>query len=218
MKKVNLAIIASIVIVVLTIGILGFMFVQKLKTIPLERTPQVSAPVKESTPKAVVNANLYKNTTFGFDLELPLGWVSVVQNESADYFDVYFYDQKYQSSLQDSENALLTLMDEKVPYIHLNINGSDFIKAPDFDIKSEVTAPAGGPNGSFDVKLLSWNEKITPRGQKFYTYTTEIQTDGGIQTIGAIWVVNGRLYELTADNTTGLSMLENMAMSFSLTK
>ncbi len=218
MSKINFITITIVVVVILTIGILSWMFVAKLKALPPINPSPVTSQVTQSAPETKVVTNPYKNATFGFDLELPLGWVSVVQNESADYFDVYFYDQKYQSSLQDSENALLTLMDKKVPYIHLNINGSDFIKAPDFDIKSEVTAPAGGPNGSFDVKLLSWNEKITPRGQKFYTYTTEIQTDGGIQTIGAIWVVNGRLYELTADNTTGLSMLENMAMSFSLTK
>ncbi len=216
MKKVNLAIIASIVIVVLTLGILSFLFVQKLKTIPLERPPQVTTPVKEPLPEAKVN--LYKNTAIGFDLELPLQWVPVIQNDSADYFDIYFYNQKYQTDMKGSDNPLLTLMEKKVPYIHLNINGSDFVKTPDFNIKDQVTSPAGGPKGSFDVKLLSWNEKITPRGQKFYTYTTEIQADGGIKTMGAIWVVNGRLYTLTSDDTTELSALENMAMSFSLTK
>lgn len=211
MKKTQKGSVAAILIIVVILAITAgvFWWTQTVTT--------QSTQVTQSQPvQTQASVNSYKNASLGFELQLPDKWTSVVQNEDKTLSNILFYDEKYENDVKNSANALLAIIDKNIPSIALDVNSGDFVKK-DFDIKQMVTLGAGGPGGKvYNEKLLSWDEKSTANGQKFYVYSKEIQAESVVKRAGIVWVADGKLFELKTDDLIQNSMMENMAMSFNL--
>ncbi len=198
-----------------TIGVIGNTYSQKI-TSPVSDEEAVKPVIQTKAVAIKTNINQYQNAKIGFAVALPETWMGMVQNEyDGSIANILFYDKKYDSDIKGENNPLLALIIKKDPYISLSVNNSGFIKKADFDIKSWVSSQIGGPQGGqLDTKLLSWEERVTTAGQKFYVYTNVIQSDGEAKRYGAIWISNGKLFELQADNESERGAIEEIAKSF----
>ncbi len=175
--------------------------------------------VDSTAPTPVNNSEtrLYRNDVAEFAVSIPKTWRYAVQNAQSDWQDIFLYDEKYETDVRSDSNVLLALINKKIPYISLNVNGSDFVKQENFNIKDKVVTPAGGPNGTFERKLLSWTEEATDTKQKLFVYTVEIQQGAGSKEYGVVWVANGKLFTLKSENPENQAKMESIAKSFTLT-
>ncbi len=213
-QKRNILVVLISLIVIMVVGIVSRpLFIKKAQA-PVVQPVVVQPVAPEPEPETPVVQNLYDNMEEAFEIKLPDNWKTVSQSSETNLSKILFYAGENADAVSSSTDPLLTLISNKIPYVSLTLNKGDFV-AENFDIKSYVISGAGGPNrGSYADKLLSWDEKVTNNNQKFYEYTKEIQGQSVTQKVGVVWISGGKLFELSSDNPSQKTIIENMALSF----
>ena len=205
--------ITLVIFILITVAVIAgrSLFVKKAQ-IPVAQ-PVAIQPV-EPALEVPVNPNVYDSIEDAFELKLPDNWKMVSQSNDAKLSKILFYAGENADVVSGSDNPLLVLIDNKIPYISLTVNRGDFIEEK-FDFKNYIITGSGGvEGGAYADKLLSWEEKVANHEQKFYKYTKEIEGQSATRKIGAIWIFDGKLFELSSNDLSQEAVIENMALSF----
>jgi len=163
----------------------------------------------------------YRNEEVGFKMKYPKNLIFIFQNkfDSRGNANILFYNNKFSDVAKDS-NPLLNIIKKGVGYLTLDVNGNDFIKDPNFDIKSYLTPGLHEPDGKVFVteKIVSWMDVESADGETtIHFYIKEAEDIQKRQVKGAVWFSNGKLFVLEvkgdAQDQVG-KLYKEMAITF----
>lgn len=172
-------------IIAISFVLFGVIFLTGCGKQPIKQDqPTASVPVvQKQTQKQAVDKQVtiqpinkttslqtYSNAKFGFEINMPIDWDYVVQNNTSDVFNEFLFPKKGNENIVNATNPALEI--GKVPeYLELNslIIGAENYK--DFNLKGYVARGFG----KYEEELVNWEEKVTTQGRPVYFYTAKIK-------------------------------------------
>lgn len=195
-----------VVVIIIVLGVVGyFVFVKK---------------------NVISSYKTYTNQKYHFTLRVSENLVAITQNDSQDLSDFLFIDQNDLKKIEKDPlfktNPFLVALNNNIGGLHLYRNTSSWVaNSKELDIKSYLSAPAGGPHGDVEVVLKDFTKITTSAGRTIYLYTQELKTSPAVQDIGALWISRGAMYTLTnlsRENLPSKETLRTVAESFAEVK